>query len=425
MTMDKSKIRWLLPAVLAVVILVVLITPRFMRPDDFLREVPSIRPVLTTVLMPSGAGGRRTFPGRVQASQKVDLSFRVSGPLVELPALEGEHVREGDLLARIDSRDFQLALDGVRGALSEARATLDAMRKGARREDLRALQAKVEAASSQAKEARSQFQRFKRLYEAQAISQAEFDRYRTARDVASSALLAVQEELKKARRGARPEEIRAMEAKISSLEAKEDAAVSALEDTDLLAPFDGIVARRMVDKYQFVMARQPVVSLQDASLAQIVVDVPESVIRYRSHQLRIWATFDSAPGRSYPLRLVEFASEPDPETQTYRVTLAMTSDPDFELLPGMTVQVVGEVQELSDDASVYTIPVEALLSGDGSPSVWLVVDGRADSRSVTVEALGDGFVQVRGDLKSGDRLITAGIHVLSQDQEVRLLEDQR
>ncbi len=424
MTIDKSTFRWLLPVVVAVAILAVLI-PRLMSSGEALQEISAVRPVLTTVLTPSDAGGRRTFPGRVQASQKVDLSFRVSGPLIELPALEGEHVQEGELLARIDPRDFQLALDGVRGALSEARATLDAMKKGARREDLRSLQAKVEAAGAQAKEASAQFNRFKRLYEAQAVSQAEFDRYRTARDVASSALRAAREELKKARRGARPEEIRAMKAKISSLEAKEKTAASALKDTDLLAPFDGVVAKRMVDNYQFITARQPVLILQNSTLAQIVVDVPESVIRYRSHQLNIYATFDSASGRSFPLRLVEFASEPDPETQTYRVTLAMTSKPDFAVLPGMTVQVTGEVEDMIKGASMFSIPVEALLSSDRGASVWIVVDGHAVSRSVTVKSLGDGCVQVRGDLKSGDRLVTAGVHVLSEDQKVRLLEDRR
>ncbi|SMG36746.1 efflux RND transporter periplasmic adaptor subunit [Dethiosulfovibrio salsuginis] len=420
----KRNLKWFFPGALAVMLIGVLFGPRFFSPKDGAREPIVVRPVKSMVLSPIDGAWIRTMPGRVQASRRVDLAFRVSGPLVELSAKEGEHVKAGDVLARIDPRDFQLALDGVRGSLSQARATLEAMRRGARAEDIRSLEAQVASARARAEEAEAQFSRFKRLYEAKAISQSEFDRYRTAKDVAASSLMAAQQELQKARKGAREEDIRAMESQIRSLQAQESAAAAALADTELRAPFDGTVARRMADNFQFVTARQPILSLQDTSSVEVVVDVPESAINLNPDDLDVWASFSSISGK-FPLKLVEFSSAPDPETQTYRATLAMEVPDGIRLFPGMAAEVSGKIK-YGGTGKVYRIPIEALLSDDRGSGVWVVgEDLRVQWTSVEVTHLGDGHVDVKGHIEAGDRVVTAGVHVIREGQSVRLLEGKR
>lgn len=419
-----KTLRWLFPGALAILLAGVLFGPRFFSPQEDVREPITVRPVKSMALSPIDGAWIRTIPGRVQASRRVDLAFRVSGPLIELSAKEGEQVKVGDVLAKIDPRDFQLALDGVRGSLSQARATLDAMSRGARTEDVRALEAQVASARARAEEAEAQFNRFKRLYEAKAISQSEFDRYRTAKDVASSSLMAVQQELQKAKKGAREEDIRAMESKIRSLQAQESAAEAALADTELKAPFDGMVAKRMAENFQFVTARQPIVSLQDTSSVEIVVDVPESAINLNPDDLDVWGTFSVIAGK-FPLRLVEFSSSPDPETQTYRATLAMEVPEGVRLFPGMAVEVSGKIK-YGGKGQVYRVPIEALLSDDRGSGIWIVGDDmRVQWTPVEVAHLGDGHVDIKGSIETGDRVVTAGVHVIREGQSVRLLEGQR
>ena len=65
---------------------------------------------------------KRTFPGRAEAAQEVDLAFRVAGPLVAFPVKVGDEVEEGDLIARIDPRDFQVTLRNAEGSLQRAKA---------------------------------------------------------------------------------------------------------------------------------------------------------------------------------------------------------------------------------------------------------------------------------------------------------------
>ena len=82
------------------------------------------RPVKTMTVTSAGEALRRTFPGRVRAAQRVDLAFQVDGPLIELPVDEGQEVKKGSLVARIDPKDFQVNLRNAEGQLGKAEAAL-------------------------------------------------------------------------------------------------------------------------------------------------------------------------------------------------------------------------------------------------------------------------------------------------------------
>ena len=110
------------------------------------REV--VRPVKMLIVAAAGTGREFRFPGRVRVSRRVELSFKVSGPLIDLPAEEGRETARGDLLARIDPRDFEIRIAGIESRIGEAKARLQAMETGARPEDLAILEAEVDAAEA-------------------------------------------------------------------------------------------------------------------------------------------------------------------------------------------------------------------------------------------------------------------------------------
>jgi len=151
--------------------------------DEVVEKAPVVRPVKILHVQTSGDIVQRSLPGTVRAAKRLELSFEVSGPLVDLPIEEGQHVKKGGLVAQIQQRDFLTAVD-------EAKA--------------RNL------------EAEKQFNRYKELYARKQVSQADYDSYRAARDVARARL--------------------------------EDAR-NRLQDTTLTAPFDGIISKRFVEKF--------------------------------------------------------------------------------------------------------------------------------------------------------------------------------
>ena len=99
----------------------------------------------------------------------------------------------------------------------------------------------------------------------------------------------------------------------------------------------------------------------------------------------------------------------------------MPSPTDFRVLPGMTVEVTGSLNSDSDGA--FRVPIEALLKREEGPFIWIVSeDLSVHSVSVELVSLGDGHVDISGDLKPGERFVTAGVHYLKEGQMVRLLK---
>ena len=245
-----------------------------------------IRPVFAVQVGADTDKSGRSFPGRAQANQEVDLSFRVAGPLIELPNdIVGRAYQQGDVIARIDPRDYEVQLQDAEGRLEQGR--------------------------SAEKRAQGEYQRELNIYKQDpgATSKTSVDRKRDLRDQAAG--------------------------DVKSLEAAVQAAKDNLDYTYLKAPFDGAITSRYVDNFQDVRAKQHVVRLLDASRIQIVVDIPETLISRLPQVEEFWVIFDAFPGRKIPAELFEVGTEASLTTRTYPVTLIMDPPEDIEILAGM------------------------------------------------------------------------------------------
>jgi multidrug efflux system membrane fusion protein len=326
---------------------------------------PVIRPVKTLVVG-STFSGERTFPGIVQASQRVNLSFRVSGSLIELPVDEGMPVKKGQLLGRIDPRDFQIVLD-------EARASF--------------------------KKAESDYKRYQKLYEREAVPLADLELSRAQRDVA---------------------------------QARMDEAQANLDYTYLRAPFAGRVGDRLVENFEEITAKQIVVTLHDASTVEIVIDVPEQIMaNYRRSNLTIGssASFDAMPEKKYPLEFREASTTADPKTSTYKVTLMMPQPEEIEVLPGMTANVIATatLKETATTETRFVVPAGAVATADdGSMFVW-VVDPQSNevhARKIDVGSVaGQGGIVIEDGINTGDRIVVAGVSHLREGEEIRPMSE--
>lgn len=305
------------------------------------------------------AGMTRGFPGRVRAAERTELSFQVRGRLVELPVRQGDEVKAGALIGRLDDRDFL---------------------------------ANVNAARALAEEAAENLKRGEELVERAFISAAELARLRSAAQTTASDL-------------ARAEK--------------------ALEDTRLIAPFDGTVARRHVENFQEVSANQQIVSLQDSSTIEIVVSAPENIVAQRQsgNEVTLKAEFDSLPGRAYDATVKEFVTEADTATQTFDFVLTMPRPTDANILPGMTATVyVSVLPGAAGIEAVQVIPASAIFSDSaGQAQVWLVgADNAVTARSVTTGGIrGNDGIEVTRGLATGDVIATAGVQQLREGMIIR------
>ena len=347
--------------------------------SETIPEETVVRPVKTVIF--GGEATRsvaRSFPGRVQAAQQARLSFRVAGPLIELPVFEGQQVAEGQVLARIDPRDYQTAVSNLQARVADLKAQYEAM-KQARPEDIRALEAALTGAQARLLEAEATLRRYRRLYENDNVAKAEYDQRRAARDVAAADVRTAEESLAVGREGARPEDLQAMEARIQAMNAELRRATDQLADTTLRAPYDGIVAEVFVENFEFIQAQQQVLSLQDVTIVEVVAQVPEALVarsRQQEAPLELVARFESLPGREFPARLTEVAGQSDPVTRTFEVTCSFDAPSDVNILPGMTAKLIVSGVGAKSTGGAIRLPSQAVVAADdGSSFVWVVDPG--------------------------------------------------
>ena len=394
-------------------------------------QVEVVRPVKVMTVGAAGIGGERVFPGVVQASQRARLSFRVSGPLVQLPVFQGQEVKKGQLLAQIDPRDFQNTVTSLEARLAELRAQLDAM-KQARPEDIRTLEANLEASRARLLEADATFRRYQRLYERDNVSKAEYDQRRAARDVATAEVRSAQESLRVGQIGARAEDVLAQEARIRAMESDVQQARDRVADTSLIATYDGIVAQTFVENFEYVQAREEIVSLQDVSVVEIVTQIPEVFVgRSKRGQLldpgeipQLEVRFESIPDRFFPAKPTEISAQADPVTRTYAITLQTPQPEGAVVLAGMTAEVRGKD---SSDTAMFQVPLSAVFADEtGTQKVWVFDEQAQTAQEVEVEVgemIGDQAIILAG-LNLGDVIVTAGSHAISEGQKLRKITDE-
>lgn len=392
-------------------------------------EPEAIRPVRAIKVGDLKAIAGREFPGRAKAKDEVDLSFQVSGPLVSLPVDVGSQVKRGDVIAAIDPRDFQAALDTHQGNLDRAKANLLAMERGSRPEEIEQLKAAVEQAEASYKQAYAEHERNANLIKTESISRSEFDLTYARASRTAAEVKAAREALNIGLKGARPEDLEAKRAEIKALEAAVENAKNQLDYATLKAPFDGRVAARHVDNFQTVQAKQTIVRLLDVSEIEVTIQVPESLIGLVPRVKQALCRFDALPGQEFVGHVTKIGSEASQTTRTYPVTIAVDQPAAAPILPGMAATVRNQPDENEQAASQDLIvppsalfePVQENASG---PCVWVVgSDKRVALQAVETGALTPVGMIVTQGLKPGDVVVTAGVHSLRAGQEVKLFQE--
>jgi RND family efflux transporter MFP subunit len=369
----------------------------------------------------------RSFPGKVEASKKVELAFHVPGVLVKLAVKEGQKVAKGKVIAQLRQKEFKAQLKALQGQLDRARAALRALQAGERPEQRRRLESQVRAAEAELANARAEFERSARLVRTRAVSRAEHERHKTAYRVAQEEYEAARQMLEKGT-VARTEDIEAKEAEVRGLEGRVVEAKVQLEDSTLHAPYDGVIARRFVEPNQRVRAKEPIVKFQDVDEIDIVVDVPEALMTadLRSADIvQMRAEFSGAPGLEFPVHIKEIAQRADPVTQTFKVRVAMKAPAEVQLLPGMTSTVTTTYRRARILGNPILVPISAVTKDPGGEQVaWVIGPGQTvKRRPVKLGEATGGQIEIAKGLRPGDRIAVAGVTNLREGMKVRDLGD--
>ena len=299
-----------------------------------------------------------TLSGSVQARTLADLAFRVGGKVVERPVEVGDHVRAGQVLARLDPADLTLAFEAAESALQSAIAD--------------------------AADARAEFSRYDRLgRNSPSFLPSEYDHRLSVTRMADARLLQAQRQAEMAR--------------------------DQLRYGTLTADADGVITALPMQVGQVVAAGQTVASLAHTAQTEVVVDVPENrlpeVRRAAGIEITLWAD----PDHKLAGRVREIGAQADASSRTFAVKVTVLHPPPTLLALGMTATVRFVAPPR---ASVAILPATAITDRDGAPAVW-VFDPAAQHaalRPVRIASYGgDGSVAIASGLAPGERVVTAGV----------------
>jgi RND family efflux transporter MFP subunit len=190
-----------------------------------------------------------------------------------------------------------------------------------------------------------------------------------------------------------------------------------LADTRLTAPFDGYVQEVICDEHETVAAGMPVLKLFSASGTEVVINIPASEFQQRERFRDFTCTFDVLPGQVFPLKLLNVATKAN-ANQLYETRLLLEGKHD-EITPGMTAMVTLSYEPQA--ASAVAVPSRAIFNRGEGPAVYIydAATGTIHQRAVQVGALHtDGTTDVTDGLRPGEQVVTAGVHHLTDGQQV-------
>ena len=227
--------------------------------------------------------------GQVDATE-VQVAPEVGGRIIEMPIAEGDRVKQGDVVARLDTRDVDLALQRAQAERSQADAQLRLLQAGARPEDIRQAQAQVAAAAADLAAAQADLaaaetdlQRFERLLQSNSGSQKQRDDAATRSEMAKDRVTAARaretaarETVSRLRAGSRREEIEGARARVAGVDAQIATLQKSKADAIVTAPISGVVTERLLDPGEIVSSRVPIAVLTDLdhAWAEVFVDEP-------------------------------------------------------------------------------------------------------------------------------------------------------
>jgi HlyD family secretion protein len=361
-----------------------------------------------------------TASGEIVATRYADIGSSVMGKVVSLPVAEGERVRAGQVLARIDAVQAESDVSSA-----EAQVLALEANQQAAREQVRAAAADVASAEARAADADQQFVRKKELFQAGLLPAVDFDSARTAAENARAQLAAARAAADRVKH-----EEAAAKRRVAQARADERRAGDILSKTSIVSPIDGVVTRLHVREGEMVVVgiqNQPgttLMTVSDLGAIDAELKVAEADVLRLAIGQAATATLESMPGRKFAGKVVEIGASALPVVGTgaaareFKVVIRL-DEPDPRLRPGLTCDAEIVTAERAD---VITVPLQSVVlrqpaaDAPEQTGVFVVADGRATFVPVTAGVIGGLDIEVRG--------VTEGSHVISGPyQALRALQD--
>jgi HlyD family secretion protein len=337
--------------------------------------------------------------GYVVARTKAAVAAKIPGRLATLNVSEGSRLEKGDVIARLENADYAAAVAQAKAELASAMATLIEL-------------------SADNDQTRREFERVRDIH-------AQNPNLVSSQEVENAQSRSKQAEAR----------VKAQEARANSAEAGVQMAQANLENTYIRAPFTGTVLRKEAEVGEVVapsvgggLTRGAVVTMADLATLEVEVDVNEAYIARISNGQQARITLDAYPDTAFRGAVRQVVPTADRQRATVQVKVSIV-DRDPRILTEMGAKVeflqaprpepaAGAPQAAERPRII--VPAEAVRSENGRNVVWMVRDGRLQSRDVDAGPVSGNFREIRSGLSGGEQLLVGGVETPKEGQRVKV-----
>lgn len=285
-------------------------------------------------------------PGYVVAHHKIQLGSKVMGKVGWIGVEKGDRVEKGQLLVKLDDREYRARVDEAEATQRAAEARLSELERGYRREEIERSSAELARAEADRKNAAADIPRLEMLFKNGVISQKALDDGRARLEMAEAAVKAAEQNYELMKIGPRSEQIALARAEVDRAKANLRYSQTLFEATEIRAPISGTVLQRLVEVGEMVTtsfagemgAKSAVVALADLDDLQVELDISQGDFKRISRDQECIMSPEAYPDREYPCQIAEIAPEANRQKATIQVKVRILK-PDEFLRPEMNARV--------------------------------------------------------------------------------------
>ena len=356
--------------------------------------------------------------GVVIVEDKQKQYANVTGTLREFVVKEGDKVKKGQVIAKIDTSDVDSKILDIEAQMELARANLAKAQVGNEPEEVAQENERVLQAQREYDTAKKEYDRMHQLFTSGASTQQELDKAKSQVDSTLSTLNVAKQQLSLKKKGPRKEEIASQQAQINKLQVERGQLEKDRIQSVLIAPADGTIISVAADNGQYVNKGTEILTLANLDNLLIQADINESdVNKMKAGQSAVieGTTLGKQKLNAKVTRIAPTATTTQSSSgqgEKTRVKVTLTPEGDLSALkPGFHVDINISVQKIDD---ALQVPIEAVQQdADGSTFVWVAADGVAKKQKIETGTENELFSHVKSGLNGDEQIILSPVDSLS------------
>jgi HlyD family secretion protein len=346
---------------------------------------------------------------------------KVEGYLQAVRVEVGDLVQAGQVIARINDAELQAGVARASAEVDTLRAEWAQMQTGARPEEIAQAEDRVQHTRAELANAEGVLERTRSMVERGLQSSQELED--VVRRVAQAHAMhnTAQQQLQLKHEGARPEERQALQARLRAAQAGHRMATTALHNTVLTAPMEGVISHRHVDPGAYMTnTNSPIVTIVAMQTVKIRVPISERDIGKVRPGLSARIQVDTYPSDVFNGTVRRISPTIDPTSRSGEVEISI-ANPDYRLKPGMFANVTLLLEQRQD---VVVIPRDVLRRDGENAAVFVVQDGLAHLRPVTTGLQNDTQVEILDGLTPRTEIVLVGHQGLKDKHPVKIIQKE-